>query len=561
MRCPKCGYNSFDHLDSCKKCGKDLIEHKQKFGIVSVLFPGQMKPVDQTVTAEDESVVDDVVAAATVTAATAAAAGVATAANDDPEDFQVGETVSAESGDGDDFGFDFMGDSEEEEDLSFDELFEEAPADEDVEETLPSPEEEAAEDAGGEAGDEFAFDSNDEEAAAELEDDFGFDPVDEADDADEADEDTENLAADDFELPPAEEDEFSFETDNVEFEGGEEEDAGTEEDPKSPFDLPESSQQEGAPEETYHLFVADPEPDSIVEADDDLLLAETVVGEEEAPEPKPEPEPNAALVEDIFSDDPELSADVEEPRPEAELPIEPFPEESVFSEELEPEAAVPELAQELEPPAESPQLEPQTTGEDISEKPEFSDAPLAAAAASGAVVSAATAVALETEQDEVVEEVVEEVGRELLPATGNRIAAFCCDLLLLVIVGTSFVIAAEAAISTSSESLLPSVETLIDLSVPYFLVLFSLAFSYFTLFHFLVGQTPGKMLTGLRVETLTGEPLLFSQAFLRSVGGLLQALPAGIGYLVILSSSDRRGWNDRLAGTRLISLKGLAEEG
>ncbi len=26
MRCPKCGYISFDHLERCKKCGKDIVE-------------------------------------------------------------------------------------------------------------------------------------------------------------------------------------------------------------------------------------------------------------------------------------------------------------------------------------------------------------------------------------------------------------------------------------------------------------------------------------------------------------------------------------------------------
>ncbi len=151
-------------------------------------------------------------------------------------------------------------------------------------------------------------------------------------------------------------------------------------------------------------------------------------------------------------------------------------------------------------------------------------------------------------------------GSALLPPLLSRISAFCCDLLLLVIVGMSFIIAAEAAIAVNGGSLLPSLETLIDLSVVYFLVLFFLAFGYFTLFHFLAGQTPGKMLAGLRVETLAGESLVFSQAFLRSVGGLLQLLPVGLGYLAILASADQRGWNDRLAGTRLIALKGLSEE-
>ena len=39
MKCPKCGYTSFDYLDECKKCGKDLTEHKEKFNIRSLMFP------------------------------------------------------------------------------------------------------------------------------------------------------------------------------------------------------------------------------------------------------------------------------------------------------------------------------------------------------------------------------------------------------------------------------------------------------------------------------------------------------------------------------------------
>jgi len=64
----------------------------------------------------------------------------------------------------------------------------------------------------------------------------------------------------------------------------------------------------------------------------------------------------------------------------------------------------------------------------------------------------------------------------------------------------------------------------------------------------------------ISIGTVAGEPLVFSQAFLRSVGGLLQLLPMGLGYLAILSSPERRGWNDQLAGTRLISLREGSEE-
>ena len=41
MKCPKCGYHSFDHLDSCKKCSTDLTEHKSKFNVRGFFSPGQ----------------------------------------------------------------------------------------------------------------------------------------------------------------------------------------------------------------------------------------------------------------------------------------------------------------------------------------------------------------------------------------------------------------------------------------------------------------------------------------------------------------------------------------
>ena len=35
MKCPKCGYFGPDYLDTCKKCGKDLVAEKQKLGLSS----------------------------------------------------------------------------------------------------------------------------------------------------------------------------------------------------------------------------------------------------------------------------------------------------------------------------------------------------------------------------------------------------------------------------------------------------------------------------------------------------------------------------------------------
>ena len=53
MKCPKCGYHSFDHLDSCKKCNNDLVEHKSKFNLRGFFSPGQAAET------EPEPVIDE----------------------------------------------------------------------------------------------------------------------------------------------------------------------------------------------------------------------------------------------------------------------------------------------------------------------------------------------------------------------------------------------------------------------------------------------------------------------------------------------------------------------
>jgi len=440
MRCPKCGYNSFDHLDSCKKCGKDLVEFKQSFGIKSVLFPGQMGvgSVDEVET------FDDAAADAAVSVATGVtAAATATAVSD------LDGGVTPTGADGDDFGFDFMGDSADDDDLSFDELFEEAPEDEDIEETIEGPRE-AKTEAADSSGEDFSFDLPEDEA--DLEDDFGFDPEDEP------------------------------------------EDSGSEEDPKRPFDLPESSQFVGAPEDRLNILEESSSPVIVAGKSVDLPLGE------------------------------------------AGLPPEELSEKYVF--ELD------------EVPAPPPPIEPpvpvSTTSDPVVEVTVPSDA-------------AAASVPAQAVQGDISDEVVSGVAASSPPLV-LCVKAFVYDLILLAVVGVSFVVAAETAMATGGGGFLPSLETLINLSVPYFLVLFFLAFGYFTLFHFLVGQTPGKMLTGLRVETTEGEPLAFAQAFLRSVGGLLQLMPVGLGYLVVLFNSERRGWNDQLAGTRVVNLRDPSRE-
>jgi hypothetical protein len=38
MKCPKCGYTSFESNDTCKKCSHDLTAHRETYGLKPVVF-------------------------------------------------------------------------------------------------------------------------------------------------------------------------------------------------------------------------------------------------------------------------------------------------------------------------------------------------------------------------------------------------------------------------------------------------------------------------------------------------------------------------------------------
>jgi len=135
----------------------------------------------------------------------------------------------------------------------------------------------------------------------------------------------------------------------------------------------------------------------------------------------------------------------------------------------------------------------------------------------------------------------------------GRLLAILLDTGLLAAALALFVLAGEYLRRGQGSLVWPHPEDLTAQAGPYFLVFFGLAFGYFTLFHYLGGQTPGKMARKLVVVDLSGDPLQFSQAFLRSVGGLMCLLPAGLGFISVLLNRQGRGWNDRLAGSVVVA--------
>lgn len=75
---------------------------------------------------------------------------------------------------------------------------------------------------------------------------------------------------------------------------------------------------------------------------------------------------------------------------------------------------------------------------------------------------------------------------------------------------------------------------------------------YFVFFWTLVGQTPGKMLLGLRVVSPNGTLPTIWQSFRRYIGYYLSAVALYAGYWWVLIDNRRQGWHDKLAGTVVV---------
>ncbi len=70
---------------------------------------------------------------------------------------------------------------------------------------------------------------------------------------------------------------------------------------------------------------------------------------------------------------------------------------------------------------------------------------------------------------------------------------------------------------------------------------------YYSAFEFLIGQSPGKMLTRTKVVTKEGHTPTFDKILIRS---LCRSIPFNA--VSFLINDDGTGWHDRISGTRVI---------
>jgi uncharacterized RDD family membrane protein YckC len=70
------------------------------------------------------------------------------------------------------------------------------------------------------------------------------------------------------------------------------------------------------------------------------------------------------------------------------------------------------------------------------------------------------------------------------------------------------------------------------------------------------GQTPGKMLMGLKVvNAQTGELLDTGGAAIRYVGYIVSGIPIYLGFLWVIWDPKHEGWHDKIAKTKVIKVE------
>jgi uncharacterized RDD family membrane protein YckC len=136
----------------------------------------------------------------------------------------------------------------------------------------------------------------------------------------------------------------------------------------------------------------------------------------------------------------------------------------------------------------------------------------------------------------------------------TRAIAFAVDAALIDL--AAVLVAAAAALIVSLLHFPEGLQTVLVVIGAVAYIVWSLA--YFAGFWSTTGQTPGARVMQIRVVSANGAPLKLRRSVLRCVGVVLAALPLFAGFVRILFDPQRRGFQDRLAGTLVVATPQLS---
>jgi len=158
---------------------------------------------------------------------------------------------------------------------------------------------------------------------------------------------------------------------------------------------------------------------------------------------------------------------------------------------------------------------------------------------------------LSVEEESEKEEKTSGWDRALRGGFGLRLMAFAVDDLIVFLVFIIFVVCGLFAVELApGRDLEISYGNFFKIILPALVPLgLMLGLTYFSFFHGAWGQTIGKMIFGLRVVRVDGQPLSFFRALARTISYAPSALPLFLGFFWVGLSSSKRSWHDRISGT------------
>ena len=125
-----------------------------------------------------------------------------------------------------------------------------------------------------------------------------------------------------------------------------------------------------------------------------------------------------------------------------------------------------------------------------------------------------------------------------IASAGQRFGAFLVDVVISVLVG----IAGSAIGSVISGDLIAT-NTLV--SIGYWIVVLILVATR--------GQSPGKMVIGIKIVKTDGRSIGFGTTLLREIiGKFISSIIILLGYIWILFDGQRQGWHDKIASTYVV---------
>lgn len=133
----------------------------------------------------------------------------------------------------------------------------------------------------------------------------------------------------------------------------------------------------------------------------------------------------------------------------------------------------------------------------------------------------------------------------------SRLVAFGVDIAIITISLLALTGLLSAAASLFNLDQFGHMETVLKIAISGLAALLYTA-AYFIFFWTLAGQTPGKMLMGLRITTSQGQPLSIGRSLRRFIGYIVSIMALWLGFLWILVDNRRQGWHDKIAGTLVV---------